>query len=749
MLKQNRNALTNLTNRYRAVLRRCRLRALALALACALTAPPLPAGADSGGMGNGDTYIGNGDGAGNNGGVFIDTNMWKFVHGGYAPHGGTATKNTVTINAGGSAMYVYGGYAPGGGTATKNTVTINGSAFNVSGGQVSSGSGNATKNTVTINGSAFNVYGGQVLSGSGNATKNTVTINGSAFNVYGGQVLSGSGNATKNTVTINGSAFNVYGGQVLTGSGNATKNTVTINGSAVVGGNVYGGQVAVGSGNATDNTLSISGAPTLSSCSISGGFSHNGDAVTGNLLELRTSNLTVKCIQNFAAYAFVLPATIQSGDVLLTATDAIDLTNSGQISSPDFQRIDVTGDTPLSVGDTVTLLQSDAGLTAGELRESVSGSHGVTLSYTFKLTADGNAVVATVMGDEDLPPMDDDDDTPDTPTGNEGGASVAPRVNPQTKALAEGYLSGVALTLQGADLVAGKGIDAAGRAVRASLAGGGKGLAAFGALSGGWSRYNTGSHIDVSGFSLLTGLAWGADSVPGQFTAGMFFEYGSAATGTYNSFSNAASVSGDGSTWYMGAGLLARMDFNDSGPGHIYAEASARAGALNNKYRNDDLRDASGRRAEFDTSTPYVSLHAGLGYVWDLTDALSLDLSAKYFWTWQDSADSDLSTGEALHFDAVNSHRLRLGGRLTWAVTEHVSPYVGAAWEHEFDGKARATSLGYDLDAPSLTGDTGIGELGLSWTPSATIPLTFDLSLQGYTGVREGYTGSLMAKWEF
>ena len=671
MLKQNRNALTNLTNRYRAVLRRCRLRALALALACALTAPPLPAGADSGGTGYDGIYVGKGDGPGNKGEVFIDTTQWHTV------------------------------------------------------------------------------YGGRVPSGNGNATKNTVTINGSAFNVSGGQVSSGSGNATKNTVTINGSAFNVYGGQVLTGSGNATKNTVTINGSAVVEGNVYGGQVAVGSGNATDNTLSISGAPTLSSCSISGGFSHSGDAVSGNLLELRTSNLTVKCIQNFAAYAFVLPATIQSGDVLLTATDAIDLTNSGQISSPDFQRIDVTGDTPLSVGDTVTLLQSDAGLTAGELRESVSGSHGVTLSYTFKLTADGNAVVATVMGDEDLPPMDDDDDTPDTPTGNEGGASVAPRVNPQTKALAEGYLSGVALTLQGADLVAGKGIDAAGRAVRASLAGGGKGLAAFGALSGGWSRYNTGSHIDVSGFSLLTGLAWGADSVPGQFTAGMFFEYGSAATGTYNSFSNAASVSGDGSTWYMGAGLLARMDFNDSGPGHIYAEASARAGALNNKYRNDDLRDASGRRAEFDTSTPYVSLHAGLGYVWDLTDALSLDLSAKYFWTWQDSADSDLSTGEALHFDAVNSHRLRLGGRLTWAVTEHVSPYVGAAWEHEFDGKARATSLGYDLDAPSLTGDTGIGELGLSWTPSATIPLTIDLSLQGYTGVREGYTGSLMAKWEF
>ena len=39
MLKQSRNALTHLAKRYRAVLRRCRLRALALALACALTAP--------------------------------------------------------------------------------------------------------------------------------------------------------------------------------------------------------------------------------------------------------------------------------------------------------------------------------------------------------------------------------------------------------------------------------------------------------------------------------------------------------------------------------------------------------------------------------------------------------------------------------------------------------------------------------------------------------------------------------------
>ena len=49
----------------------------------------------------------------------------------------------------------------------------------------------------------------------------------------------------------------------------------------------------------------------------------------------------------------------------------------------------------------------------------------------------------------------------------------------------------------------------------------------------------------------------------------------------------------------------------------------------------------------------------------------------------------------------------------------------------------------------SLRGDTGIGELGLAFTPSQTLPLSFDLGVQGYVGKREGVTASLQAKWEF
>lgn len=65
---------------------------------------------------------------------------------------------------------------------------------------------------------------------------------------------------------------------------------------------------------------------------------------------------------------------------------------------------------------------------------------------------------------------------------------------------------------------------------------------------------------------------------------------------------------------------------------------------------------------------------------------------------------------------------------------------------HEFDGKARGTINDYDIDAPKLKGDTGIGEIGLSLTPSADLPLTVDLGVQGYTGQREGVIGSLLIR---
>jgi outer membrane autotransporter protein len=230
---------------------------------------------------------------------------------------------------------------------------------------------------------------------------------------------------------------------------------------------------------------------------------------------------------------------------------------------------------------------------------------------------------------------------------------------------------------------------------------------------------------------------------------GAFFEYGSGSYDTYNSFSNAVSVHGDGDIYHIGGGVLGRMDFLNTGPGHIYTEASFRAGGVHNEYDSSDLRDSQGRKAEYDSSSAYYGFHLGTGYVWNITDAASLDLYGKYFWTRQEGDSVRLSTGDPVKFKDTDSSRLRFGGRFAYAVNECVSPYIGAAWEHEFNGKARATTNGYAIDAPSLRGDTGIGELGLTFKPSQTLPLSFDLGVQGYAGKREGMTGTLQAKWEF
>ena len=394
--------------------------------------------------------------------------------------------------------------------------------------------------------------------------------------------------------------------------------------------------------------------------------------------------------------------------------------------------VGLAGGTSLASGSTLTLLEVDPDktLTANNLQRG-NGIVQIGSTVAHDITADVNL-------------------DPTTRRLNAVTAQVSPgRATDQSKALPEGFLGGLALNLQGADLVAGRGMDSAVRASSGTDDAERHGFAGFGALSGGSLRYNTGSHLDMNSLSLLTGLAWGIDLAPGRLTLGAFFEYGNGSYDTHNSFTNAASVDGDGNAYYLGGGILARMDFVNTGPGRFYAEASGRAGKTHNEYDSSDLRDAAGRKADYDSSSPYYGLHFGTGYVWNINDAATLDLYGKYFWTRQQGDSVGLSTGEHLSFDDINSSRLRFGGRFAYILNEHVAPYIGAAWEHEFDGKARAKTNGFDIDAPNLRGNTGIGELGLSLTPSADLPLTIDLGVQGYTGKHEGVTDSLMVKWEF
>ena len=277
----------------------------------------------------------------------------------------------------------------------------------------------------------------------------------------------------------------------------------------------------------------------------------------------------------------------------------------------------------------------------------------------------------------------------------------------------------------------------------------GYGWGTFGIVSGGYSRYDTGSHVDMSSVNLMTGLSVRSDLPPGRLTLGPFFEYGNGLYNTYNSFSSSPSVHSQGNLSYLGGGILARLDFVNTGPGHGYTEGSARMGTLYNNYRTSDLRDDTGRSANYNAYSTYYAAHVGLGYIWNFTDKASLDLYGKYFWARLMGTDITLSTGDPVKFKEVDSNRLRFGGRLAYSANEYVSPYIGAAWEHEFDGKERSTSYGYDLRSPTLRGDTGIGELGISLTPSLQLPLTITMGGQVYIGKREGVTGTLQLFYAF
>ena len=600
------------------------------------------------------------------------------VNGGFVASGsGKATGNIVNIsgNADLSGAVVAGGSSPDGDAFTDNTLNKNSDAavhlarnfasvnFGYSGtaniGELDSTPTGSALSGVTVNTNANNVSFDGVISGSGSITKTGAgTLILSGTNTYSGGTTISAGTLSIGSDTNIGSGTNTIGNKgtlLLSGNGTYTNDwTLSGAGSAIAtdNNNTLSG-VLSGNGGLTKTgagTLTLSGTNTYTGMTmVRSGALALGSDLTSNQLTLYGGTVFDRGSHNHSLDNGILSVNGANGQSAmykgdLSARNAtlnfispvhptqplLRVTGDADVSGSACN-VGLAGGTSLASGSTLTLLEVDPDktLTANNLQRG-NGIVQIGSTVAHDITADVNL-------------------DPTTRRLNAVTAQVSPgRATDQSKALSEGFLGGLALNLQGADLVAGRGMDSAVRASSGTDDAERHGFAGFGALSGGSLRYNTGSHLDMNSLSLLTGLAWGIDLAPGRLTLGAFFEYGNGSYDTHNSFTNAASVDGDGNAYYLGGGILARMDFVNIGPGRFYAEASGRAGKTHNEYDSSDLRDAAGRKADYDSSSPYYGLHFGTGYVWNINDAATLDLYGKYFWTRQQGDSVGLSTGEHL-----------------------------------------------------------------------------------------------------
>ncbi len=298
-----------------------------------------------------------------------------------------ATNNRVSIT-GGQMREVRGGFSTGTGSAKDNQVSISdGQVLSTIYGGLSN-EGDATNNRVSIDGGTAKrfVYGGNAKH---HANDNQVSINDGTMesNVYGG--YSFTQHADNNQITISGGTVENW----VVGGG-STKGTATNNHVSISGG-TFSDHIMAGRGEettstVTDNTLTIEGGTFKETVQLSG---YTGQAATtgGNSMHLKIAGLTIRNIRTFNNLYFYLPNSVNHGDNVVTLQAL-----STDLSAAAIGVCAATG-SPLTVGDTVTLIQAQSLSTSSNTSpNTTAGMTGCSPDYEFTLEKVNNALIATV-----------------------------------------------------------------------------------------------------------------------------------------------------------------------------------------------------------------------------------------------------------------------------------------------------------------------------------------------------------------
>ena len=696
--------------------------------------------------------------------------------------GNKVEQNKLTVT-GGSLTHAYGGYvenhlydAAGNllttGDAESNALVIAKDAANPSalppaitgdiyGAKVMVKDGAAKKNTAAISGGTVtgNVYGAALtaVAATKNAEENGVSISGGTVtgNIYGSAVLDAgaSGKAAKSSVSISGGAItgDVFGG-FTGGTGDAGENTVEITGGTLAG-NVTGGRALSGDADSNTVRVAVNAGSVTGGSSTGGSASHNtvyitnasitGD-VTGGSGTVTTDN--VIHLQGAAVTGDVIGGTAGSTDNTLALhysaarpTNRIhDFSNIQKLhfyldenvdgSMPPMLQLGVAAKNiaTLDVGfgiagharrlrdsDTIHLMKLAPGGTltiAGATQANiVTGMQGVSILYDFELMRQGtDELVARVL---------------------------RATINSGSKSFAEPRCGATDFINRGADLLAASGISSAAKEGGAVEDDEKRGYHLWAAMSQGTMRAETGSYVTTTGYNLSVGWAREGKLKAAKTLFTPFVEYG---RGTYHTYLDDG-THGSGKISYLGAGLMGRIER----PHGHWLEAALHGGRVRSDYTGTI---SAGTVSTYDSGNTYYAAHIGIGKTRLLRTGDTLNTYLRYFYSRQNGVSAQLNTGETYDFDAVASHRMRVG--FTFLHREDTSKeiYAGLAYEYEFDGEGAASVQGLAADSPALRGGSTMVELGYRFIPPDS-RLSWHIHMAGWQGTRRGMTGNIQVSW--
>ncbi len=471
------------------------------------------------------------------------------------------------------------------------------------------------------------------------------------------------------------------------------------------------------------------------------------DVFSGNTLNMRSAPLTVTRLGNFEYYNFAIND--HNSSVINNADSALVTVTSGLVNNDTVSKNDdgtsttttnksrvkltgVSGQRTVNAGDTINLIKLASGATVTQ-----GGTSASTLGDFFDLTGRGNTINVGLVKTAEVSYSTTADAVVATIGKTSGiGATVSDeRIRRNVTPLAEGRLA----ALQGVT----RGADALQRVMSALDTDVGV-FTPVAILDGGSTRYNSGSHVDSRDYRFVVGSRYQATE---RLSGALVMEYGRSNFDTYNHF-DAEDIHGNGRTYNVGPALSGRYSL-PVGRDTFYMEAGLRAGRASTEYGSGDIITGGGMAAAYKSRANYAGGSLGTGYVYALNGQYGLDSSVRYLYTrlGSDSVDID---GDTVNFGSSVSSRAQLKEQLSYQATKQVVWTLAGIYEYEFAGDAKTDSYGVGIDAPSVQGSTGIMELGLKTTPVASHPeLGIDLSFRGYTGQREGVSGSMTVQYNF